>query len=85
MQIHALLSAREKLMARPRKNVDAAEVLRLRLEGLSWPKIATRTSLGLGTVYRAYREAHAAIAPFQNPKGRHSKEQLAGSLPLLNS
>jgi DNA-directed RNA polymerase specialized sigma24 family protein len=55
-------------MARPRKQVDVVEVLRLRLEGLSWPDIAARMRLGLGTVYRAYRKAHAAIAPFQNPK-----------------
>ena len=55
-------------MARPRKQVDVVEVLRLRLEGLSWPVIARRTGLGLGTVYRAYRTAIDALKPFQNPK-----------------
>jgi hypothetical protein len=54
-------------MARPRKQVDVVEVLRLRLEGLSWPVIARRMRLGLGTVYRAYRRAIEALKPFQNP------------------
>ncbi len=39
-------------MPRPRKPVDAVEVLRLRLEGHSWPEIGRRMRLGLGTVYR---------------------------------
>lgn len=51
-------------MARPRKQVDVAEVLRLRLEGQSWPAIARTVRLGLGTVYRAARNAPE---PFQNP------------------
>jgi hypothetical protein len=55
-------------MARPRKHVDVVEVLKLRLEGLSWPVIARRTGLGLGTVYRAYRTAIDALKPFQNSK-----------------
>jgi hypothetical protein len=53
-------------MARPRKQVDVVEVLRLRLEGQSWPVIARRMRLGLGTVYRAYRHAIEALKPFQN-------------------
>ena len=55
-------------MARPRKQVDVAEVLRLRLEGQSWPAIARQVRLGLGTVYRAYQTARKAPQPFQNPK-----------------
>lgn len=55
-------------MARPRKQVDTAEVLKLRAQGLSWPAIATRMRLGLGTVYRAYRMATDAPRPFQNSK-----------------
>lgn len=55
-------------MARPRKSINVLEILRLRLEGFSWPQIARRTGLGQGTVYRAYRTAIAAPQPFQNPK-----------------
>ena len=55
-------------MARPRKHVEAIEVLRLRLAGFSWPSIARSMRLGLGTVYRAYRTAIATLQPFQNPK-----------------
>jgi len=61
-------------MARPRKSVDVVEVLRLRLAGESWPTIARRTSLGLGTVYRAYRQALDALQPFQNPKATKLKD-----------
>jgi hypothetical protein len=57
-----------RFTGRPRKQVDVLEVLRLRLEGLSWPAIARRTGLGLGTVYRAYRTAIDALKPFQNTK-----------------
>jgi hypothetical protein len=57
-------------MARPRKHVDVLEVLRLRLDGHSWPFIARETHLGLGTVYRAYRAAIVKLQPFQNPKPR---------------
>ncbi len=55
-------------MARPRKHVDVVEVFRLRLSGESWPAIAGKTCLGMGTVYRAYRRAIDALRPFQNPK-----------------
>ena len=55
-------------MARPRKQVETLEVLRLRLDGISWPCIARRMRLGLGTVYRAYRTAIDSLQPFQNPK-----------------
>ena len=53
-------------MARPRKDVDAAAIARLRQEeGLSWPEIAHKMHLGVATVYRAHG-ARASI-PFQNP------------------
>ena len=55
-------------MARPRKPVDVIEVLRLRLEGFSWPCIARQAGLGYGTIYRAYRGALARMAAVQNPK-----------------
>jgi len=65
-------------MARPRKNVDTIEILRLRLAGASWPVIASRTGLGLGTVYRAYRTAISVLQPFQNPKARTLRTGQAG-------
>jgi|ERR1700678_2660550 hypothetical protein len=58
-------------MGRPRKNVDAVEVLRLRLQGLSWRQIAARTNLGLGTVFRAQKSALNSLAAFQNRKSRY--------------
>ena len=57
-----------RIMARPRKSTNVLEILRLRLEGFSWPQIAHGTGLGQGTVYRAYRKAIDALKPFQNPK-----------------
>lgn len=53
-------------MARPRKHVDVREVVRLRELGQSWPKIARAMRLGLGTVFRAHREACRSSQPFQN-------------------
>ena len=44
---------------RPRKQIDTDEVLRLRLSGLSFPQIASRTRLGMATVHRAYQAATA--------------------------
>jgi len=65
-------------MARPRKPVDVVEVLRFRLAGESWPAIARRMRLGLGTVYRAYRQAIDALKPFQNPKPSKIMYRAAG-------
>ena len=39
-------------IGRPRANVDAAQIARLRAQGLSWKKIAKQTGLGVGTLYR---------------------------------
>jgi hypothetical protein len=51
-------------MGRPRKQVDPIEILKLRLEGYTWPLIARKLNCGLGTVYRAgtlpLRRANAA-------------------------
>jgi hypothetical protein len=59
-------------MARPRKNVDAVEVLRLRVAGYSLREIASEMRLGRGTVHRAIKSTlgHAMLS--QNPKSRHS-------------
>ena len=57
-------------MGRPRREVDVLEILRLRLERVPWPEIASRLHLGQGTAYRAYRSAIDAIRPFQNAKAR---------------
>ncbi len=53
-------------MARPCKPVNPAEIVRLRRENLSFPEIARRTRLGVGTVHRAYQGAVDAPQPFQN-------------------
>jgi putative DNA-invertase from lambdoid prophage Rac len=39
-------------IGRPPANVDAAQIARLRAQGLSWKKIAKQTGLGVGTLYR---------------------------------
>jgi hypothetical protein len=53
-------------MARPRKHVDAAEVVRLRREGLSFPEISRRMRLSVGKVHQAHRNATDAPQPFIN-------------------
>jgi hypothetical protein len=58
-------------MSRPRKNIDVVEVLRLRLQGLSWREIAATTGLGLGTVFTAQKAALNSLAAFQNRKSRY--------------
>jgi DNA invertase Pin-like site-specific DNA recombinase len=45
--------AKGKRLGRPRKIVDSARIAALRSQGASWPQIAERLGLGLGTVYRA--------------------------------
>lgn len=45
--------AKGKTLRRPRKIVDRARIGRLRAQGLSWAKIASRLGVGEGTVYRA--------------------------------
>src|SRR5215469_16263533 len=64
-------------MARPRRQVDTLEVLRLRLEGQSFPFIARQMNLGLATTYRAYRSAWEALRPFQNCAKRRLEVQQA--------
>jgi DNA invertase Pin-like site-specific DNA recombinase len=46
-------------IARPRANVDAAQIARLRAQGFSWKKIAKQMGLGVGTLYR--------VAPANKP------------------
>jgi DNA invertase Pin-like site-specific DNA recombinase len=45
--------AKGKRLGRPRVVVDVARIAALRSQGASWPQIADRLGLGLGTVYRA--------------------------------
>lgn len=66
-------------MARPRKHVDTVEVLRLRLDGLSWRDIAVRMGLGVGTVFRYHQAALNALAAFQN---RHTRYATNRPVPL---
>jgi DNA invertase Pin-like site-specific DNA recombinase len=44
--------AKGKRLGRPRVAVDAARIGRLRVQGLSWAKIAAQLGVGEGTVYR---------------------------------
>lgn len=45
--------AKGKKLGRPRVAVDAARIATLRASGLSWPKIAAKIGLSVGTVYEA--------------------------------
>jgi putative DNA-invertase from lambdoid prophage Rac len=59
-----------KELGRRRKIFDHLEIARLRDEDrLSWPQIAARTGLGVGTVVRAYRTLADAAEPFQKLPG----------------
>jgi DNA invertase Pin-like site-specific DNA recombinase len=55
--------AKGKTLGRPRVAVDAARIVRLRAQGLSWGKIAAELGIGEGTVYRLAR------ASAKNPLG----------------
>jgi putative DNA-invertase from lambdoid prophage Rac len=61
-----------KHMGRPRRVFDRNEVVRLRdQEHQSWPEIARRTGLGVGTVVKAYRD------PQRGNSGLNSAPQIA--------
>ena len=47
--------AKGKTLGRPRVDVDAAEVARLRASGASWPSIARQLGVSVGTVYQVAR------------------------------
>ena len=53
---------------RPRREVDTAELLRLRQEGSSWREIGRKMGLGKGTVCRAYQAATGTAQVSQNPE-----------------
>jgi hypothetical protein len=77
-------------MARPPRQVDTAELLRLRAEGCYFPEISRRLRLGLGTVHRAYQAASGAPQPFQNPnatvlRGETNNTQEPDSVPAPES
>jgi DNA invertase Pin-like site-specific DNA recombinase len=55
-------------MARPRKQVDVAEVLRLRTAGHSLREIASELRLGRGTVHRVLKRTLERAMASQNPK-----------------
>jgi hypothetical protein len=52
---------------RPRVNVDAALISRLRAVGLSWREIARRVGAGVGTIRRAVRDGRSGTEACQNP------------------
>jgi DNA invertase Pin-like site-specific DNA recombinase len=59
-----------KQLGRRRRVYDRLEIVRLRdQDRLSWPQIAARTGLGVGTVVRAYRAHTTAAEPFQKLSG----------------
>jgi DNA invertase Pin-like site-specific DNA recombinase len=47
--------AKGKTLGRPRVVVDAAQIVRLRASGASWPSIARELGVSVGTVYQAAR------------------------------
>ena len=49
----AAARSKGKRLGRPRVAVDAARVAALRASGLSWPKIAAKLGVSVGTVYQA--------------------------------
>ena len=54
-------------IGRPRRIFDRAQVVTMRdRDGLSWPTIARKLSVGVGTVRRAYQAFADATAPCQN-------------------
>jgi DNA invertase Pin-like site-specific DNA recombinase len=53
-------------VGRPKRVFDHEEVVRLRRQGLSIAKIASRMGLGAGTVVRALRAVAEAPSGFQN-------------------
>ena len=51
----AAARSKGKKLGRPRVNVDAAQIARLRASGESWPTIARTLGVSVGTVYQAAR------------------------------
>jgi hypothetical protein len=60
-------------MGRPRQKIDTIELIRLRLEGHSWPSIARKLNAGLATVYR--RGWEAAVVLTQSPKANRLQRE----------
>ena len=54
--------AKGKRLGRPKRIVDASQIAALRLEGISWAKIAERLGVGEGTAYRAAQGPQKSIA-----------------------
>lgn len=74
-------------LGRPKRVFDREEVVRLRDDcGLSWPQIAGRMGIGVGTAVRAYRECTSGVKACQNLSKTASQEHglqcTAGSAAL---
>ena len=67
--------AEGKHMGRPRAVFDRLEVIRLRQQGVSWAKIASRLHQNRSAVVRAYRETSSAFQGVSKVSRRHSGEQ----------
>jgi DNA invertase Pin-like site-specific DNA recombinase len=52
----AAARSKGKKLGRPRVVVDAAEIVRLRASGASWPEIARELGVSVGTVYQTGRK-----------------------------
>jgi DNA invertase Pin-like site-specific DNA recombinase len=48
--------AKGKTLGRPRKIVDHSKIAALRASGASWPTIAKKLGIGVGTAYAAYHD-----------------------------
>lgn len=59
----AAARARGKRIGRPRKNVDGAQIARLRDQGASWRTIAGRLGVSVGTAYNTARCRSKNVLP----------------------
>jgi DNA invertase Pin-like site-specific DNA recombinase len=61
--------AKGKRLGRPRLVLDAAQVARLRASGASWPSIARKLGVSVGTVYQVGKRL-SKIPPNSTPASR---------------
>jgi DNA invertase Pin-like site-specific DNA recombinase len=67
--------AKGRRLGRPQVTLDASRIATLRTEGLSWPAIARKLGVGVGTAYRAHQKLS------KNPKSqRLSRNPRAGQV-----
>ena len=64
----AAARARGKRIGRPRKNVDGAQIARLRSQGASWRTIAGLLEVSVGTAYNAAQRRSKNALPADPPR-----------------